>query len=130
MDLAGFIAQMRQKNQQSYRDIERLSGGLDHAYVWRLEKGDKGMPSAATIDKLSLALRLSTRQMQVFQLLTRTPIEDSLCRLMLAREDLPWEDFEPVATMSFRDNCPCTEEGWLRLVEMVRSLQRRETAPA
>lgn len=130
MDLAGFIAQARQSNRQSLRDVERLSGGLDHAYVWRLEKGDKGMPSAATVDKLSLALRLTERQTQVLRLLTRTPVEDSLYRLMLAREDLPWEDFEPVATMSLRGNRPSTEEGWLRLVDMLRSLQMADVASA
>lgn len=130
MDLAGFIAQARQSNRQSLRDVERLSGGLDHAYVWRLEKGDKGMPSAATVDKLSLALRLTERQTQVLRLLTRAPLDDSLCRLMLAREDLPWEDFEPVATMSLRGNRPSTEEGWLRLVDLLRSLQLAEAASA
>lgn len=128
MDLAGFIAQMRQRNRQSLRDIERLSGGLDHAYVWRLEKGDKGMPSEATVDRLALALRLNVRQAQVLRLLTRTAVDDALCRLMLEREDLPWEDFEPVATMSLRGNRPSTQEGWLRLVELLRNLQLEEAS--
>ena len=130
MDLASFIAQMRQKNQQSLRDIERMSGGLDHAYVWRLEKGDKGMPSAATIEKLVVALRLSAREAQVLRLLTKTPLEDSLCRLMLTREDLPWEDLAPVATLSLRGGRPDTEEGWLRLVARLRDLQQAEMALA
>ena len=122
MDLAGFIAQARLRNQQSFRDIERLSGGLDHAYIWRLEKGDKGTPSAATVGRLSAALRLNERESQVFQLLAKTPLDDSLCKLMLEREDVPWDDFEPVATMRFRGNRPSTEEGWLRLVDLVREM--------
>jgi HTH-type transcriptional regulator, competence development regulator len=130
MDLAGFIAQMRHNNRQSLRDIERLSGGLDHAYVWRLEKGDKGMPSAATIERLAQALRLSAREAQVLRLLAKTPIEDSLCRLMLAREDLLWEDVEPVAMLNLRGNRPDTEEAWLRLVDRLRDLHQADAALA
>ena len=130
MDLASFIAQMRQKNQQSLRDVERMSGGLDHAYVWRLEKGDKGMPSAATIEKLVVALRLTVREAEVLRLLAKTPLDDALCRLMLSREDLPWEDMAPVATLSLRGSRPESEEGWLRLVDRLRDLQQAEMALA
>lgn len=120
MDLASFIATAREKKELSFRELERLAGDLDHAYIWRLEKGARDTPSSATVQKLSQALQLDEREHQIFELLVQTPIDDVLYQLMATRKDIPWSDFEPVATMSFRGNRPSTEEGWFKLIEMVR----------
>lgn len=122
MGLAGFIAQAREKNGLSFRDLEKRAGDLNHAYIWRLEKGDRDTPSASTIEKLSQALLLDEREKQVFALLVKTPIDDVLYGLMLSRRDIPWDDFEPVATTSFRGKRPTTEADWIRLIEMFREL--------
>lgn len=122
MDLAGFIAQERERKNLSFRGLEKRAGDLDHAYIWRLEKGDREMPSPATVQKLSQALQLDEREQQIFSLLVKMPIDDSLYRLITTRKDIPWSDIEPVATMSFRGNRPTTEGDWLRLIEMVRDL--------
>jgi len=123
MDLAGFIATMRERNQLSFRELEKKSGDIDHAYIWRLEKGDRAAPSAGVIDRLSNALELNERERNIFKLLSNSvTIENTLYSLMLSRLDIDWEDFEDVATMSFRGERPDTEEAWLKRIKLIQQM--------
>ncbi|MFP3331006.1 helix-turn-helix domain-containing protein [Pseudomonas putida] len=123
MDLAGFIATMRERKELSFRDLERRAGDLDHAYIWRLEKGDRSSPSTEVITRLSHALELDDREEAVFKLLARSVVvEDSLYHLMVTRPDIQWEDFEDVATMSFRGERPNTKEAWLKRIELIQQM--------
>jgi transcriptional regulator with XRE-family HTH domain len=123
MDLAGFIATMRERKELSFRDLEKRAGDLDHAYIWRLEKGDRAAPSEDVVVRLSQALELDDRENNVFRLLAKSvPIENALYRLMISRLDIPWEDFEDVATMSFRGERPDTEEAWLKRIELIQQM--------
>lgn len=123
MDLAGFIATMRERNQLSFRELEKKSGDIDHAYIWRLEKGDRAAPSADIIDRLSNALELNERERKIFKLLSNSvTIENTLYSLMLSRLDIDWEDFEDVATMSFRGERPDTEEAWLKRIKLIQQM--------
>jgi len=123
MDLAGFIATMRERKELSFRDLERRAGDLDHAYIWRLEKGDRASPSTEVIARLSHALELDDREEAVFKLLAKSVIvEDSLYDLMVSRPDIQWEDFEDVATMSFRGERPNTREAWLKRIELIQQM--------
>ena len=123
MDLAGFIAAMRERKELSFRDLEKRAGDLDHAYIWRLEKGDRAAPSEEVVARLSHALELDDREGDVFKLLAKSvTVEDSLYHLMVSRTDIPWEDFEDVATMSFRGERPNTEEAWLKRIELIQQM--------
>jgi transcriptional regulator with XRE-family HTH domain len=123
MDLAGFIATMRERKELSFRDLEKRAGDLDHAYIWRLEKGDRAAPSEDVVMRLSHALELDNREGDVFKLLAKSVnVEDSLYHLMISRTDIPWEDFEDVATMSFRGERPNTEEAWLKRIELIQQM--------
>lgn len=123
MDLAGFIATMRERKELSFRDLEKRAGDLDHAYIWRLEKGDRAAPSGEVVDRLSHALELDEREVEVFKLLAKSvTVEDSLYRLMVSRADIPWVDFEDVATMSFRGERPNTEDAWLKRIELIQQM--------
>lgn len=123
MDLAGFIATMRERKQLSFRELEKKSGDIDHAYIWRLEKGDRAAPSGEVISRLSHALELNERERNIFKLLSNSVnIEDTLYSLMLSRLDIPWEDFEDVATMSFRGERPDTEEAWLKRIKLIQQM--------
>lgn len=123
MDLAGFIATMRERKELSFRDLERRAGDLDHAYIWRLEKGDRASPSTEVITRLSHALELDDREEAVFKLLAKSVVvEDSLYHLMVSRPDIQWEDFEDVATMSFRGERPNTQEAWLKRIELIQQM--------
>ncbi|ROM76178.1 transcriptional regulator [Pseudomonas brassicacearum] len=123
MDLAEFIATMRERKELSFRDLEKRAGDLDHAYIWRLEKGDRAAPSEDVVARLSQALELDDRECDVFKLLAKSiTVEDSLYHLMLSRMDIPWEDFEDVATMSFRGERPNTEEAWLKRIKLIQQM--------
>lgn len=122
MDLATFIAQARDRKSLSFRDLEKRAGELNHAYIWRLEKGEQGAPSAATIQKLGAALELTERQQRIFEFLVKAPIDDALYRVMESRTDIAWDDIEPVATMSFRGVRPTTEDDWIKRIEATREL--------
>jgi transcriptional regulator with XRE-family HTH domain len=122
MDLKRFIAEARERNGLSLRDLEKRADDLSHAYIWRLEKGDKDAPSAATVKKLGTALQLSERESRVFELLVRTPVDDVLYNILVSRQDIPWDVMESVATMSFRGTRPSTEAEWLRRIEIIQDL--------
>jgi transcriptional regulator with XRE-family HTH domain len=122
MDLATFIVRARDRKDLSFRDLEKRAEDLSHAYIWRLARGEHGAPSAATIQKLGAALELTERQQRIFELLTKTSIDDALYQVMESRMDIAWDDIEPVATMSFRGARPTTEQDWVRLIETTRDL--------
>lgn len=122
MDFGRFIAEVRERKGFSLRELEKRASDLNHVYIWRLEKGDRDAPSDETIAKLSKALELSPREREVVSLLLKSEIDDVLHGLIVSRPEIPIEDIEPVATMSFRGNRPSDQAGWLKLIEMVRSL--------
>jgi cyanate lyase len=122
MDLAAFIVQARDRKDLSFRDLEKRADDLNHAYIWRLAKGDQAAPSQDTIKKLGVALELTERQQRIFELLVKGPIDDALYGVMESRTDIPWEDIEPVATMSFRGARPTTEDEWIKRIELTREL--------
>jgi cyanate lyase len=120
MDLKTFLE--NQKKDLSFRALEKRAGDLDHAYIWHLFKGTKESPSPEAVAKLTQALDLDERHAHILVVLANAPIDDALYELMLERTDLPWEDFVPVVSMSFRGNRPTTPEGWLKVIDFVRDL--------
>lgn len=122
MDLATFITEAIQRHKLSFRGLERRADDLSHAYIWRLAKGEKASPSSATVEKLGGALELTPRERQIFELLVKTPVDDSLYRLMLARDDIEWSDFEAAASARFRGTRPTTEDGWLNTIQVLQQL--------
>ena len=121
MDFGTYIGELREKKGFSLRELEKRAGELSHVYIWRLEKGDRDAPSPETLSKLSSALEVTPREWEIALLLLKTNVDDNLHRLMVERPDIPIEDFEPVATMSFRGNRPADQAAWLKLIEMVKS---------
>lgn len=124
MDLAGFIATMRERKELSFRDLEKRAGDLDHAYIWRLEKGDRAAPSDEVVARLSHALELDEREGEVFRLLAKSvTVDDALYDLMTSRVDLPWDVLEDAASMSFRGERPTTKEAWLKRINMLLEME-------
>lgn len=120
MELKTFLDE--QKKDLSFRTLEKRAGDLDHAYIWHLVKGTKVSPSEETLEKLAKALDLDERHTQVLVLLGKGPVDDDLYELMLARVDIPWDDFVPVMSMSFRGGRPTSQEDWLKVIEFIREL--------
>lgn len=120
MTLAEFIAQARERRGLTLRQLESKAGDLDHAYIWRLEKGNRDKPSENTIEKLSKALQLDERERQIFSLLAVREVDDILYNIMLSRRDFSWSHLEPVATMSFRGQRPSSEDAWLKMIKIIQ----------
>lgn len=94
--------------------ITPTSGG------WRREIGRLRQD---VVVRLSHALELDDRESDVFRLLAKSvTIENALYLLMLERKDIPWEDFEDVATMSFRGERPDTKEAWIKRIELIQQM--------
>ena len=121
MDFGRYIAEVRERKGFSLRELEKRASDLNHVYIWRLEKRDRDAPSGETVAKLTKALELSQREQEVVSLLLKSEIDDGLYELIVSRPEIPIEDIEPVATMSFRGNRPSDQAGWLKLIQMVKS---------
>jgi transcriptional regulator with XRE-family HTH domain len=120
MTLAEFLKQARERRGLNFRELESAADELDHAYIWRLEKGDRSKPSPATVEKLTKAFQLDERESEIFALLTKCEIDDTLYSIMMKQRDIDWQYLEPVATMSFRGKRPSSEDDWLRMIEHVK----------
>lgn len=122
MNFGEFLKQARESRRLKFRELESAAEDLDHAYIWRLEKGDRSKPSPDTIEKLANALNLDQRERDIFALLARSEIDDTLYLIMTQRRDIDWHYLEPVATMSFRGKRPSSEADWLQIIDRVKEL--------
>ena len=62
------LKKFREERGLSLRECARLSG-VDHAYIHRLEKGEKTDPSDVVVDNLTRGLKLSARHARLFRFL-------------------------------------------------------------
>jgi HTH-type transcriptional regulator, competence development regulator len=120
MDLKGFVS--LKKEGTSFRQLSERVDDLDHVYLWRLASGHRTAPSEDTVAKMARALELGPRDTELLALLSKTPIDDALFNLINQHPEIPIEDIEPVATMSFRGTRPTTQDAWMKLIELVRSM--------
>ncbi|MYH15985.1 MAG: helix-turn-helix transcriptional regulator [Gammaproteobacteria bacterium] len=69
------IRLLRDRRTLSLREISQLSG-VDHAYIHRLEKGEKSRPTDETLDKILRVLRADTREADIVRWLVSRPDSD------------------------------------------------------
>lgn len=122
MNFADQLKNARNYRELSLRQLEVKSENLDHAYIYRLEKGDKLKPSADTVKKLAIALQLTERESNIFSLLVQQEIDDPLYDIMKDRLDLNWETLECAATMSNRGKRPSSSEEWMSYIKKIETL--------
>ena len=68
MNFGSALRHFREERTLSLRELSTLSG-VDHAYIHRLEAGDKTAPSSDVLDKLSRGLKLTVQKRRVLELL-------------------------------------------------------------
>lgn len=122
MELSGFLTAMRGREEVSLRGLKERAEELDHTYIYRLEKGDRGSPSPEVQERLAGALRLSERERQILALLTEQSVDDALYRIMMSDLSIPWDDLRDVARLSFRGERPTTEDAWMKRIRMIQDL--------
>ena len=122
MELSGFLTAMRERADLSLRGLKERAEDLDHAYIYRLEKGARSAPSPEVRQKLSQALQLDEREQAVLEVLTEQSIDDALYRIMVNDRSLHWDDLRDAARSSFRGERPTTEEAWMRRIRMFQEM--------
>lgn len=112
MDFGTALRRFREERGLSLRELSTLSG-VDHAYIHRLETGDKTAPSDEVLERLIRGLKLAPHKRKLLEMLAAGSTMDPL--LFGIAVDMP-ERFELVkvaTTMSFRGAKPSTREEWL-----------------
>ncbi|MCS6286774.1 MAG: transcriptional regulator [Nitrospira sp.] len=119
----GLLERLRTEKGLSLRQLGQLAD-LDHAYVHRLETGEKADPSDDTVDNLIRALRPGERKARILKFLVQQPVDENLLNYVLESSKASIEDFESAARMRSRGR-PIGKDAWGRVLEQIRKI--RET---
>jgi len=120
----GFLLQrLREQRGLSLRELAQLAG-IDHAYIYRLEAGEKASPSEEILTKLSRALKVGKREADILRYLAEHPgVDPGLVAHTLADTTVTIEEFSSVAGVAFRG---AGRPDYPKLVERVRRILREE----
>ena len=120
----GFLLQrLREERRLSLRELAQLAG-IDHAYIYRLETGDKESPSEEVLTKLVRALKVGKRETHMLRYLAEHPhIDLGLVAHALADATVTIEEFSSVAGVAFRGT---GRPDYPKLVERVRRILQEE----
>lgn len=99
----GFLLEkLREKRGLSLRELAQLAK-IDHAYVYRLESGEKEAPSEETLTKLSRALKAGKREADMLRYIAEHPDTDAkLIEAVLDDPSVGFEVFTAVAGVVYR----------------------------
>ena len=122
MHFGELLKRFREERKFTLRDLAKLSE-VDHAYIYRLETGEKATPSDDTLNALTKALRLHSRTARILRFLVDQPTPNDLVELVLDEPEHDLADFESVSAMSHRGARPKTKEDWRRRLNMVREMR-------
>lgn len=98
------LRKLRERRTLNLRELSQLSS-VDHAYVHRLETGEKSSPSEELVGKLFKILRPSEREADIVRWLVEHPEADSeLVSLVLDDDSIDMEIFTMAAGARHRGN--------------------------
>jgi HTH-type transcriptional regulator, competence development regulator len=105
MALTGFgflLRNLREERGLSLRELAQLAG-VDHAYVHRLETGEKESPSEEVLSKLIRALKAGRREADMLRYLSNhLDTDPALVEHVLKDQSVSYDIFASVAGMAFR----------------------------
>jgi transcriptional regulator with XRE-family HTH domain len=123
--LGVLLQHLREKRGLSLRELGQLSG-VDHAYIYRLETGEKEAPSEEVVSKLVRALKSGKRDADMLLYLASHPQTDAeVVRHMTSDETIPNEVLAMVSGASFRGNRP----DYVKLIARARALLAENDVP-
>ncbi len=116
----GFLLQrLREERRDSLRDVAKLAG-VDHAYLYRLETGDKESPSDDVLSKLIKALKAEERESEMLHYVAKYPeTPQALVEHVLGDKTVTFEEFSAAAGAAFRGN---VRPDYAKLIERVRRI--------
>lgn len=117
------LRRLREGRGLSLREVSQLSG-LDHAYVHRLETGEKEAPSDEALARLFRALKPTKRQEHILRFLVGRDVALELADPAIVDDvEIALEDFESAAQISFRGKRPTGIAEWRSAIEKVKKLR-------
>jgi transcriptional regulator with XRE-family HTH domain len=116
----GFLLRsLRDERGLSLRELAQLAG-IDHAYVHRLETGDKEAPSEEVLTKLIRALKAEKREAAMLRFLAQHRDTDAdLISLVLKDPTVSYEIFASVAGVAYRGAARPDYPKLIRRIRMV-----------
>lgn len=117
------LKRLREAKGLSLRDVSKLSG-VDHAYVYRLETGEKEAPSDDALTQIFRALKPTKRQESILRFISGRDVAlDLLDPSIIDEEQIALEDFESAAQMSFRGKKPSSPVEWRKVIDKIRAMR-------
>lgn len=117
------LQNLREGRKLSLRELAQLSE-VDHAYIYRLENGEKVSPSEDVILKLIRALKAGKREADMIRYLAKhTDTDNTLIDLILKDQTISYEIFTSVAGAAFRGS---GRPDYPKLIERVRKILKEE----
>lgn len=102
----GFLLRtLREQRGLSLRELARLSE-VDHAYIYRLETGDKEAPSNEVLTKLLRALKAGKRESDMLHFVAQHQTDTEWVGLTLKDNSISFNEFTTVAATAFRGKRP------------------------
>lgn len=118
-----FLQRLRGDRKLSFRELGQLSE-VDHAYIHRLETGEKEAPSEDVVNRLIRVLKPGERKARILRFLVSRTVEEDLLDEVLNDPQVSIDDFESAAQMSFRGR-PSGREGWRRVLSQIRKMREQ-----
>ena len=119
----GYLERLRNEKGLSFRQLGQLAD-IDHAYIHRLECGEKEYPSEEIVNSLIRALRPGERKARILRFLLSHPVDEDLLEETLEDPEISLDDFESTAQMVARGR-PSGREAWRRILTQVRSIREK-----
>jgi HTH-type transcriptional regulator, competence development regulator len=114
---------LREQRGLSLRELARLSE-TDHAYIYRLEAGDKESPSGEVLTKLARALKVDKREADILKFAAEHGSTDvGLVTHVLTDKGVSYEIFASAAGAVFRGT---VRPDYAKLIERVRKILDEE----
>jgi transcriptional regulator with XRE-family HTH domain len=113
------LQKLRENRGLSLRELAQLAD-IDHAYIYRLEAGDKESPSEEVLSKLVRSLKAGKREADMLRYLAQhTETDAGLVAHVLGDPAVSYEIFASVAGVAFRGT---GRPDYPKLIERVRKI--------
>jgi HTH-type transcriptional regulator, competence development regulator len=117
------LQSLREERRLSLRELAQL-GDIDHAYIYRLETGDKESPSEEVLSKLIRALKVGKREADILRYLAKhTETDAALVAHILKDPSISYEIFASAAGAAFRGTA---RPDYSKLIDRVRRIMQDE----
>ena len=120
----GFLLRLlRERRGLSLRELGQLAQ-TDHAYIYRLEQGEKGAPSEDVLHRLIRALKADRREAEMLRFLAAHPeTADELVAEVLNDPTVTYDEFAATAGAAFRGSA---RPNYAQLLARVRRILSEE----